>query len=183
MGCTIEALFVAHVIKDAVGRSWRWAVGWLLKDPSSARSPGGWGWGLGLGLGLGLGTELIWLLVTQTSWGKKKNPVFNSITVPFGLALFSQQSFSSHSTPPSHSSAAHCSSSSHCGSSFTRQTFISALAWRLPLTPSLWSFPLYLHRAWRCYLRVDSLFYFIFIAAFRWCSVCGPLRRARSMRR
>lgn len=56
-------------------------------------------------------------------------------TQPFGLARFSQQSFSSHSTPPSHSSAARCSSSSHCGCSFTPQTFSSTLARQLPLTP------------------------------------------------
>lgn len=39
-------------------------------------------------------------------------------TQPFGPAVFSQQSFSSHSTPPSHRSATDCSSSSHCGCSF-----------------------------------------------------------------
>lgn len=189
MGCVIEALFVADVIKEAVGRSWRWTVGWLLKEPSSTRSRGGWG----SGSGSGLGADPIWLLVTPLAWtawdpphkqagGRKTLFLTQSLCArssqPFGLAHFSQQSFSSHSTPPSHSSAAHCSSSSRCGCSFTHQNFRSALAWRFPRTQSLWRFHLYFQWAWCCYLHVDSRF--LLSSLQRSDFAASALHRARS---
>lgn len=55
------------------------------------------------------------------------NSLYPSSTQPFGLTVFSQQSFSSHSTPPSHCFAANCSSPSHCGCSLSPQFSTSAL--------------------------------------------------------
>lgn len=130
---------VIHFVEDAVGRCWWWAEGWS----SVARK-------------MEAGGELIRLLLdalvittdgfrpTIKLEGKQNRAtlfltqsVYAGSTQPFGLAHFSQQSFSSHSTPPSHSSAARCSSSSHCGCSFTPRTFNSTLARQFPLTPSL----------------------------------------------
>lgn len=124
---------VVHVVEDAVGRCWCWAVGWrkmeaggepirLLVDALVVTADG-----FGPTIKRGGGQNRATLFLTQSVYARS--------TQPFGLARFSQQSFSSHSTPPSHSSAARCSSSSHCGRSFTPQTFSSTLARQLPLTP------------------------------------------------
>lgn len=58
-------------------------------------------------------------------------------TQPVGLALFCQQSLSSHSTPPSHYSAADCSSSSHHGGSFNCRFCALALVQVLQVPPAL----------------------------------------------
>lgn len=57
-------------------------------------------------------------------------------TQPVGLALFCQQSLSSHSTPPSHYSAADCSSCSHRGGSFNSRFCASALVQQIVGSPT-----------------------------------------------
>lgn len=93
---------------------WTWMSGWTVRD------------------------ELSWCPWSQTGWKPVLTlSLYPWSTQPFGLAVFSQQSFSSHSTPPSHCSVADCSSSFRCGCSFDSQFFTSALAQQLPQCPQI----------------------------------------------